>query len=34
MTALALGDEHPPLAEPQVFQPQPQNLTAAPAAPD
>ena len=29
MTALALGDEHPPLGEAQVTQPQPEDLTAA-----
>jgi len=29
IAALALSDEHPPLAEPQVFQPQPQYFAAA-----
>ena len=29
MAALALGDEHPPFRDPQILQPQPQDLAAA-----
>ena len=29
VAALALGDEHPPLGDPQVLQPQPEDLAAA-----